>query len=496
MSNALLAAADLLDPQPRDVFSELGYIPEPAQQRFHDATEFDVGYGGRAGAGKSLALVMDCIRACVNHPGIHCGLFRRSYPELAESILPYILPLQDKLYDLYGAVYKGSGGVSASPELIFRNGSDIYFRYAENILDVTRRQGGEYQYIGIDERQLLPPDVPDFLMTRVRTGRLGIPVIGMRSTFNPGDIGHADLKERYIERTDFGKRSYHVIDPRTNAPMRDADGNLSGQYVAFVPGLKSKHIDPVYWTQLGLIGDPVRRRQLLDGDWDAGAGLMFSATWRREVHVVEPEQVPIPKGAGVIRARGIDYGMSNPFCCLWGAKLSDDLVVVYREAYQTSLTPTEQAELILSLEESHEKHLPLVGALDPSCWTQYANAKRIPGAPIKSIAQDYVKAGVTVTKAHNDRIGGVRLVHDALRVRPDGMPRLLVYSTCRNLIKQLGGLPRDPKSPEDVNTKAEDHAYDALRYLLYQLLGRKNDTGVRQGPAMRPATAGMMSRAL
>ena len=34
------------------------------------------------------------------------------------------------------------------------------------------------------------------------------------------------------------------------------------------------------------------------------------------------------------------------------------------------------------------------------------------------------------------------------------------------LIKELESLPLDSKNPEDVDTKAQDHAYDALRYGL------------------------------
>ena len=35
---------------------------------------------------------------------------------------------------------------------------------------------------------------------------------------------------------------------------------------------------------------------------------------------------------------------------------------------------------------------------------------------------------------------------------------------CTNLISQLPILPLDKANPEDINTKAEDHLYDALRY--------------------------------
>jgi hypothetical protein len=48
----------------------------------------------------------------------------------------------------------------------------------------------------------------------------------------------------------------------------------------------------------------------------------------------------------------------------------------------------------------------------------------------------------------------------------DGMPMLQVFDTCRNLIRTLPALPHSSTNPEDVDSKAEDHAYDALRYGL------------------------------
>ena len=47
-----------------------------------------------------------------------------------------------------------------------------------------------------------------------------------------------------------------------------------------------------------------------------------------------------------------------------------------------------------------------------------------------------------------------------------GEPNLKILHNCRNLISQLAALPVDSRNPEDVDTKAEDHLYDALRYMI------------------------------
>ena len=41
-----------------------------------------------------------------------------------------------------------------------------------------------------------------------------------------------------------------------------------------------------------------------------------------------------------------------------------------------------------------------------------------------------------------------------------------IFKTCTNLIRTLPTLPLDKTNPEDIDTKADDHAYDALRYML------------------------------
>ena len=49
-------------------------------------------------------------------------------------------------------------------------------------------------------------------------------------------------------------------------------------------------------------------------------------------------------------------------------------------------------------------------------------------------------------------------VHRLLANLPDGKPGLMIARNCTNLIKQIQNLVSDPRNPEDVDTKAEDHA--------------------------------------
>lgn len=475
-------AADALDPPDVDVFAALGYEPETPQRLFHEATEFDVGYGGRAGGGKSLALLMDGIRDCIVHPGMRVGAFRRSFDELDESLLMHLKSRLEEIEAL-GARFV----TTPYPELRFANHSIMRFRYAETMADASRRYGGEYQKLLIDERQQIPPPVVDLLTTRLRSGNPSLPVLGIRSTFNPGDVGHLHLKERYVLATKMGTQTYDEVVAEKS----------TGKRIRFIPAPLSAHVDPGYVGVLQGIPDPQLRRALLEGDWDALAGQAFEE-WRYDTHVMPAESLFVPKGAGVARAQGIDYGVTNPFVCLWGAIVNDQ-VVIYREVDGTGMTPTEQAIAIRAAEADDERGpgRPMRAALDPACFTPYPDAPRPTrkdAPPAKSIASDYAAAGVPVHKAYNDRLGGKRLVHDALRARPDGHPGMVISSECRNLIRTLPALMRDPKNPEDVKKGDTDHWYDALRYLLAELVGKTPPaarTYRRSTARERPVTSGL-----
>lgn len=168
------SALDRIDPPQIDVFGKLGYVPTPKQRLFHDAPEWDVLLGGSAGGGKTRALTMEAIRSCVMHPGLRVGAFRRTYGELKESLLAELA--QAGFAGVLGAKWNGS-----EYTLSFPNGAMIMFRYAESMLDASRRLGGQYQLLIFDERTQTAPDVIAFLESRLRSGRKDLPVLGVRS---------------------------------------------------------------------------------------------------------------------------------------------------------------------------------------------------------------------------------------------------------------------------------------------------------------------------
>ena len=82
-------------------------------------------------------------------------------------------------------------------------------------------------------------------------------------------------------------------------------------------------------------------------------------------------------------------------------------------------------------------------------------------------------------KGAGSRIAGVSAVHQRLALREDGLPGLIVFRTCRNLIRTLPAMVYDRKNPEDIDPACEEHAVKALMYGLTRKVFRAAMVPVR-----------------
>ena len=76
---------------------------------------------------------------------------------------------------------------------------------------------------------------------------------------------------------------------------------------------------------------------------------------------------------------------------------------------------------------------------------------------------------IPANKASGTRQRGLELLRTHLEAslqKPMEHPGLFIFDTCRDWIRTVPVLPRSEKDPEDIDTEAEDHAYDETRYRL------------------------------
>lgn len=433
-----------------DVFKALGFTPNPGPQtRFLSLPDenIDVLYGGAAGGSKSTSLLLYALRACIRHPGLQAFWFRRSFPELEHSVLRLLARYR------YGAALNCRWRADKY-ELRCPNGSALAFAHAKNVQEASAFLSAEVNLLVIDERTTLPPDVVDLLYTRVRSGAPGVPCLGIRSATNPGEIGHSRVLAEYIEPTAHGERELIDANQRRRIfiQARATDTpQLGNEYIRNLAGLPEK-----------------LRKAYLEGDWTVFAGQAFGE-WRYDRHVIQPFTIP----ASWKRYNGIDGGYRAPWCTLWGAEDPDGRVWFYREIYKSGVGETEQAKRILAAEEDGEQ--VAVRFADDSLWSVTGEAR-----PTSAV---YADNGVFITpagKGPGSRVTRVRRTRTYLGEAPacahhralgwTACPLMHVFPQCENLIRTLPTLPHARTGdPEDVDTNAEDHAYDAMSYLLINL---------------------------
>jgi len=406
------------------------------QTEFLAASEREVFYGGARGGGKSYAMLIDPLRYCskAQHRAL---LIRRTMPELRDLI--------NHSQRLYGRAFPGAKWREQEKEWRFPSGAKIEFGYAENMTDVLRYQGQSYTWIGIDELPQYPsPDIFNFLRSSLRSVDKNIPVY-LRATGNPGNIGSQWVREMFVEPAEPNKRFEIKID--TPVGTKSITRRFIPAKLQDNPYLMQTDD---YYIMLASLPE-VQRKQFLDGDWDAYDDSAFPE-FSKVTHVVEPFEIP----KGWYKFRAADWGYSSPACVLWFAVDYNNNLWLYRELYVQKITADIFARKVLELE--HQDYINY-GVLDSSTW-----AKRGDVGP--SIAETMIRNGCRwrpSDRSPKSRINGKLEIHKRLMIT-DKEPGIRVFKTCKNLVRTLSTLPLDKNNQEDVDTHAEDHAYDALRY--------------------------------
>ena len=416
-----------------DTGSHVAFMPNDGPQTdFLAASEKDVLYGGAAGGGKSFAMLIDPLRSC--HISEHRALIlRRSMPELRELI--------DKSRELYPIAFKGAKFKEVEKLWQFPSGAKIEFGFLERDADVYRYQGQAYSWIGFDEITHLPTEFGwNYLASRLRTTNPELKTY-LRCTANPGGVGAGWVKKRYVEPANENKSFLgHDGLSRKFIPARLQDNPFlaeDGEYERMLQSLPA-----------------IQRKQLLEGNWDIAEGAAF-AEFDPSIHVITPFDIP----SWWERLKGIDYGYASESCCLWGViDPEDKTLIIYRELYRKGLTGEALGDTLTQMEESEIKSI--AGVLDTAAWSRT-------GYTGPTIGELLIQKGHKLRRADKNRMAGKVQIHEYLRPnRETGRPRVQFFNSCPHLIKEMQGIPLSKSNPEDVDTHAADHAYDALRYMV------------------------------
>lgn len=458
-------------PEQLENFARAGITLQPRQlaasaaARLCDANDGPtaVGYGGARGGGKSFWLLAqmgadDCQRVA----GLKCLLLRK----VGKANLENFEDLRRRLFYRLPHEFAPSRGL-----LTFANGSRIIAGHFQNERDIDAYLGLEYDVIGIEEATTLTSRKHQDITTCCRSSK--VLANGQRwrpriySTTNPGGVGHAWYREKFIVPHQRGEESETRF-----IPARVTDNHFTNEeYIHVLENLTG-------W----------RKRAWLDGDWDIAAGQFFS-TFRRDVHVIEDFDES--------RARewfgAFDYGFTHYTVALLGCQDGDGNIFVLDEHAERKWLVPRHAKAIHAMIERHKlsgaqvmRGQPRLSMRTPleefARPLEFRDLERfVAGTDVfssqsdgRTIADEYRKEGISMMRANMDRVNGWAAVLQRFG-DPDGgiRPTLFIHERCVRLIESIANLQHDPSRPEDV-LKVDvdeggiggDDAADALRYLV------------------------------
>ncbi len=317
-----------------------------------------------------------------------------------------------------------------------------------------------------------------------------------RATTNPYGPGHNWVKSRWRLPQSRGRiirDSYR--DGELEPPRLAVHGSIYENRILL-------HADPDYIQKIRAAArNQSELKAWLNGDWNIVAGGMFDDLWRGEVHVVPSFPLKmVPRGWYLDRAH--DWGSSAPFAVLWFAEsngepftyngrtygsVRGDLFVI-AEWYGWNGNRNEGVRMLAKDVGAGTKDRERDWEIDHRVKPGPADASIFDTENGNNIAKDMEKAGCKwnpADKSAGSRKQGWEMTRKMFKgaLPPPGggkreLPGLFVFDTCLQTIETLPSLPRDDKDLDDVNTEAEDHIADALRYRV-----RKKLRGVKQSKA-------------
>jgi phage terminase large subunit len=403
----------------------------------------EVGYGGARGGGKSHWLLAqmgadDCQRV----PGLKCLLLRK----VGRANMEHFGDLRRRLFNALPHDFAAYRGV-----LTFKNGSRIIAGHFQSEKDIDAYLGLEYDVIGIEEATTLSRRKHEDIRTCLRTSKPNWRPRGY-STSNPGGIGHAYYRTKFIQPFQRNQeRETRFI------PAKSAD---------------NKYNNPEYQKVLDSLTG-WQKRAWCDGDWDIAAGQFFT-TFRRDVHVID--------NFDDTRARewfaALDYGFTHYTSVHLGCTDGDGNLFVVDEHAERLWLPGRHVPAVFSMFARHQ-----VGAGRNARALVVDDLRRfVAGADVFSkqsdgstVAGQYSRLGIDLRCANTDRVNGWAEVLRRFGDPDNGIrPSLFIHSRCGRLLECLPSLQHDPNRPEDVlkvdadeDGVGGDDAADSFRYLVH-----------------------------
>lgn len=238
---------------------EILWAPNPgAQTRFLASRADECLYGGAAGGGKSAASIALPLR-WIEHPRFRCLFLRRESKYLKDAI-----DKSDALYPKLGAVRNQTSNTWRFP-----SGAEVWLNHCEHERDIANYDSLEFHLVIFEELTHFTEKQYVGIKGRIRGTDPALPR-QVRATCNPGGVGHEWVFARWAPWLD--PASPVRAQPGELLHYRGTDlvpaGTPDSLSRTFIPAKLADNPKVTAEYKANLMQfDPVRRAQLLEGDW-------------------------------------------------------------------------------------------------------------------------------------------------------------------------------------------------------------------------------------
>jgi hypothetical protein len=395
---------------------------------------------------------------------------------------------------------------------VWPTGEELLFRHVKKLDDYDAFHGHEYPFIGWNELTKQPTaELYDKFMSVNRCSFVSekhtptilqngqpvydtpdqkpLPPISLEvfATTNPNGPGHNWVKRRFIDVAKNGEIVKNRVTYFDTSAGQEVEV-IRTQVAIFGSFFENPYLDPVY--RAGLIescaNNPNLHAAWIEGRWDVNSGGAINDVWDTRVHVIDRFQIPVEWKVD----RSFDWGSTHPFATVFWAEANGEEVrlpngktwcpprgslIAIEEDYGTENVNTNKG-LKLSAKDVALRIKSKEEVLFSEQWIKSRvqagpadnQIRNVTESDVDTIEYKMEKEGVRwiqSDKSAGSRIIGLQLMRDRLQASTllEG-PGIYFMRNCKHCVELLPPLPRDPDKPDDVDTDAEDHLWDAVRY--------------------------------
>lgn len=238
-------------------------------------------------------------------------------------------------------------------------------------------------------------------------------------------------------------------------------------HMIVAPSTENVHLPEGYIE--GMLGSysPERIKRDIMGSFDSFEGMIYSE-FDRSLHVVHPFDIP----DSWTRIIGHDHGFTNAAASVFGAVDEDGNIIIYNENYQNETLIEDICKKGITPKIGKDRISGMY--IDPSTKAKRNQSGGVAYSDFSTYLDNLPKS-VPLILANNDVRSGIDRIKTFLKINPKTKkPRLTIFNTCTNLLEEIGEYrwaelssnQEGTKNQKEEPRKYNDHAVDALRYLV------------------------------